>query len=140
MRSLTSFFRLPGGERNVVFRTAWRLLALRLRLQQPRLGRNGEGEQSRRRTDSVRAARLAHLVRRTAEVLPFSTTCLDRAFVLTSLLEDELLHSALRIGVRPVTKDRLDAHAWVEHAGNRLFLGEEGAYVSFDAHLTSNWR
>ena len=135
---MRSFFRLSGHERRTVFRAALRLILLRLRLRRPRVGHKTPN--AKRRIDPVRAQRLAHLVRRTAEELPFATTCLDRAFVLTSILEDESLDATLRIGIRTETADKLDAHAWVQHAGEDLLVGDGPEYHSFEAPLTADWR
>jgi hypothetical protein len=132
-----AFLRLSGNERIAVLRAALRLLSLKLRLRRPRVGQK-TGKAGR--VDRERARRLAHLVRRTAEELPFATTCLDRAFVLTSLLEHESLDATLRIGIRTDTAEMLDAHAWVEHAGESLLVDREREYHSFEAPLTANWR
>jgi hypothetical protein len=135
---MRSFFRLSGHERRTVFSAALRLVFLRLHFRRPRVGHKTDNPQ--RRIDPVRAQRLAHLVRRTAEELPFATTCLDRAFVLTSILESESLEATLRIGIRTERAEKLEAHAWVEHAGENLLVGDGPEYDSFEAPLTANWR
>jgi hypothetical protein len=44
-------------------------------------------------------------------------TCLRRSLALQWLLARRGIQSELRFGVRHASPDRLDAHAWLEHAG-----------------------
>jgi hypothetical protein len=126
---------MSSDDRSVVLSAAFRLITFGLRRGIPRLSVLEERRGARGICDPSRAARIAHLVRRTAECLPVATTCLDRAVVLISLLDDASLQSALRIGVRAITAERLDAHAWVQHGGAALLVHEERSYVCFDTSL-----
>lgn len=135
MQPLRTFIRMSSDDRSVVLSAAVRLITFGLRRGGPRLSVFEEQRGVRGKSDPARASRIAHLVRRTAECLPFATTCLDRAVVLISLLDDESLQSALRIGVRAITAERLDAHAWVVHGDAPLLVHEEPLYVGFDTSL-----
>jgi hypothetical protein len=99
---LGSFLRLCRADRRVVVRAALALL-------RPARHRNLSAGATGR-------LRLAHLVTRTAALLPVRATCLDRARVLATLLHDEGLHGEMRIAVRR-DRDALSAHAWIEHGG-----------------------
>lgn len=65
------------------------------------------------------AARVARMVSLAARRGPFPVACLVRSLTLRRLLHHHGVESELRIGVRKVNS-RLDAHAWVEHAGIAL--------------------
>jgi len=67
--------------------------------------------------DPARAVRLAALVDIAARNAFPPATCLPRALVLRRLLRRERLPASLRIGVRRGEDGVLEAHAWVESAG-----------------------
>ena len=69
--------------------------------------------------------RLAQPVRRTLDPLPWDSRCLMRSLVLLAMLARRGVVCRLVIGVRP--GERLEAHAWIEHAGHPLLptLGYE---------------
>ena len=83
--------------------------------------------------DAKRARELAKAVVRASQRLPVRTTCLDRALALWWLLRAHGIGGALRIGVRG--GERLEAHAWVEHAGAPLYDDEAEEYAAFDAPI-----
>ena len=60
--------------------------------------------------------RLGTLVNIAALRGPFPANCLTRSLLLTWLLRRRGIANQLRIGVH-LADGRLDAHAWVEHAG-----------------------
>lgn len=62
------------------------------------------------------ATRLATTVNSVARHVPWPVSCLVRSLVLASMLRHRGIPSCLRIGVR-IADGRLEAHAWVEHAG-----------------------
>jgi hypothetical protein len=72
--------------------------------------------------------RIATLVNIAARHVPFPATCLTRSLLLRWMLQRRGVASQLRIGVR-MNQGILDAHAWVEYAGNpindRLDVGEQ---------------
>lgn len=136
VRAIESFARMASADRGIVVRAASRLLRERMGIGDAHLVPTDCAAGGR--IDAERARRLAHLVRRTAESLPFRCTCLDLAIVLASLLRDEGLRSILRIGVHADWPDHVDAHAWVEHGELSLF--DEEQYLRFETALRAEWR
>ena len=59
---------------------------------------------------------IGRLVNAAARHSPGTITCLTRSMLLRWLLGRRGIASELRIGVR-IVEGKLDAHAWVEHAG-----------------------
>ncbi|HLJ02533.1 MAG TPA: lasso peptide biosynthesis B2 protein [Solirubrobacteraceae bacterium] len=74
----------------------------------------------------VDGRRLARAVVRTLEPLPLDSRCLMRSLVLLRVLASRGVIGKLVIAVRPEEQDRLNAHAWVEVAGQPL-LAPAGA-------------
>ena len=74
----------------------------------------------------VDGRRLARAVVRTLEPLPLDSRCLMRSLVLLRVLASRGVIGELVIAVRPEEQDRLNAHAWVEVAGQPL-LAPAGA-------------
>ena len=58
-------------------------------------------------------------------------TCLPRSVVLYQLLQEHGLPAQLRLGVQQPTGERLQAHAWVECAGQ--IFGDAAGYQAFPA-------
>jgi transglutaminase superfamily protein len=83
----------------------------------------GPGQHERAEVDG---RRLARAVVRTLEPLPLDSRCLMRSLVLLRVLARRGVSGELVIAVRPEARDRLDAHAWVEVAGQPL-LAPAGA-------------
>lgn len=74
-----------------------------------------------------RAREIGHAVRRAALYGVTRPQCLARSLAIADLLEREGIRGAIvRIGVRP-TDASLDAHAWVEFAGE--IVGDSRAHV-----------
>ena len=61
------------------------------------------------------ARRIAWLVERAAQLVPWPATCLRRSLVLWAQLRRHGIASELRVGFRQA--ERFEAHAWVELAG-----------------------
>lgn len=61
----------------------------------------------------------------TASRYSVATSCLHRSLVLWWLLERRGFEAALRFGARK-HEGRLEAHAWVEHAGAPVHQAEPG--------------
>ena len=57
---------------------------------------------------------------RTLEHVPLDSRCLMRSLVLLRVLAARGVDGSLVIAVRPEASERLDAHAWVEVAGEPL--------------------
>lgn len=75
----------------------------------------------RTRSAAVTGIRLGRSVSRTLAPMPADSRCLMRSLVLTAVLARRGIDAELVIGVRPGA--RLEAHAWVEHAGTPLLPG-----------------
>ncbi|MCA9940070.1 MAG: lasso peptide biosynthesis B2 protein [Anaerolineales bacterium] len=76
---------------------------------------------------------LARLVHIAAHYLPFRSTCLERSLLLWTWLRRRGYAAELRLGVCRHSS-HLQAHAWVEYAGNILNTDPAHAaqYASFD--------
>jgi len=133
--SLKRLAGLPPRERAVLARAlvllpiaAASLRALGLKRTQallvPRL-------QSRSRGHGVDPARIARMVQIAARRGPLRANCLPASLTLQALLARAGLASELRVGVRK-RDTRLEAHAWVEHAGVAL-MEPEGVHTRFSA-------
>jgi hypothetical protein len=68
---------------------------------------------------------VAEAVDRAARYQPGGARCLARAVTVRSLLVDEGIAAVVRFGVRRGSDGQLEAHAWVEVAGEPV--GEAGA-------------
>ena len=90
-------------------------VALRLRLEGfSRLRSRVERVSGER--DALTVDRIARLVDIAARHAPLRVGCLSRALTLQWILRRRGIDADLRVGVRK-QGDRIDAHAWVEHAG-----------------------
>jgi hypothetical protein len=94
------------------------VMALRLRLEGLSRVRSRVEHASGAR-DALAIDRVARIVDIAARHAPVRVGCLPRALTLQWLLRRRGVPADLRVGVRK-EGDRLDAHAWVEHAGTPL--------------------
>lgn len=119
LRRLRIWTTLPAADRALVMRAVVGLPWTALRLRVGRWGlarRQGEDSAESPPPKLARARHVADLVNRTALALPRPPTCLTRSVYLISVLNQEQIAASLRIGVRKPA-GRLEAHAWVEVAG-----------------------
>jgi hypothetical protein len=77
------------------------------------------------------APETARLVRAAARRFAGADSCLPEALVLWALLRCHGVATELRIGVRK-RGGRVQAHAWVEHAGRALGDAGAAAFVPFE--------
>jgi hypothetical protein len=76
-------------------------------------------------TDPARAREIGHWVRRMADYGPLRAACLTRSLAICRFLAaDDLAGAIVRIGVRPKGA-KLEAHAWVEYAGEVIGDSED---------------
>ena len=77
------------------------------------------------------ARRLAGMVNRAGERLPFETKCLPRAMALSWILRRHAIGHAVVIAVRPADRrEEEDAlHAWVEVANERILGDLPGPWI-----------
>lgn len=68
--------------------------------------------------------RIARLTRTSSDYLPF-TACLEEAIVVDALLTKYEFDSQLQIGVIKLPDGDIEAHAWVNHAGEIVVGGDE---------------
>jgi hypothetical protein len=137
-RRIRRFFEIGGPQRRAFVEAALALLCARVMLAIagfPRVRRllTRERASAAHEDDAARARMLARAIVRAANNLPIRTTCLDRALALWWLLRAHGIGGELRAGVRG--GKRLEAHAWVEHAGRALYDDEASGYAAFDAPL-----
>lgn len=128
MGSFARFLRLPFFEK-ACFLQAWLLLPLTaLALRIVRLQRwqwlldsmPGKGQATPGSHDPLQKAQaVARMVRAAARRLPFQPNCLERSVVLACLLERRGIPASVRMGSQ-LTGKQLQAHAWVECAGQIL--------------------
>jgi hypothetical protein len=76
-------------------------------------------------------AQAARMVTLAARRMPWRAGCLPAALTLQRILAAQGVDSELRLGVRKVS-GRLEAHAWLERAGERL-IDTRGQHEHFDA-------
>ncbi|MFL6291666.1 MAG: lasso peptide biosynthesis B2 protein [Thermoanaerobaculia bacterium] len=100
-------------------------LALRI-LPLPRVERLLSRLSTRRREPGLSPGRLAQLTGIAARHHLRPMVCLPQSLALQALLRRQGLSAELRIGVRRAG-GKLQAHAWVEHAGSPL--GETAPYL-----------
>ena len=88
---------------------------------------SGIAEQVRRTCRIVGAAQRRSLVK---------FTCLEESLILWYLLGSQGISSRLRIGVRK-TKEKFEAHAWVEYCGEALNQPEQlhRHYAAFEKEI-----
>lgn len=130
IRPLRAFARLPSSDRRIVLRAIAALIASRWRSRlEPRRGAAAGAD------DTARALHVAALLVKTANNLPFRTTCLQHAAALAALLAREGIACDLRIAVRR-EGDSMEAHAWVEHHGTELLARAGEGFVVFDEALS----
>jgi hypothetical protein len=84
--------------------------------------------------DRSRARAMARMVSLAASYGPYRTTCLRKALVLRWMLARIGIAAELRIGVRKGAAKGVEAHAWVEAAGEILGESPEVAqrFAAFD--------
>jgi hypothetical protein len=82
------------------------------------------------RNGLIHRRRLAAAVARTLDVLPVAdSSCLMRSLVLLGILARRDLATTLVIAVREPTRTvPVDAHAWIEHAGEPLLWPGDDTY------------
>lgn len=147
LRKLRSFYRLPAIDRRRVRRAmvtllgvSWGLRTLGLSRCQRWLGRrlpaprSADLEQHHQLiTDWEWAVRLA------ARNAPCRARCLEQSLTLWYLLARLGIDGALRIGVRKADAQTMEAHAWVEVAGQPVNDREDIArtYLPFEGPLPS---
>ena len=116
------FRRLSRDDQRVVL-TALMLLPIimvaRRTLSWSRLSSLLQPRNTRRLVDAKRAWRIAALVSGVIRHTPAAINCLDRSLLLLFTLRLADVEGELRIGVCR-SGSRLQAHAWVEHAGHVL--------------------
>jgi hypothetical protein len=138
MRLWRRFIEISGRERVALLEAAIVLTVARVVLSiagfvRVRRMLNRERAGANRVDDASRAKTLAIAMQRAAAHLPIRTTCLDRALALWWLLGAHGIGGAVRVGVRG--GERVEAHAWVEHAGETLYDDEAEGYSAFDQAL-----
>jgi len=69
---------------------------------------------------AAKARQTARIVAAAARHGAYRVNCLPTSLVLRYLLLRQGIQADLRVGVRKADDGRLDAHAWVEHAGQPL--------------------
>lgn len=133
MGSVRRFARLPLWEKRcfleALFLLPLTVVAIRawgLQRWQARLLRFGASRPGARapQPDIARARRVARMVAAAARRVPMHTTCLHNSVVLWWLLRRQGLGGELRLGSR-MREGRLEAHAWVECAGEVLNDSED---------------
>jgi hypothetical protein len=82
------------------------------------------------------AKRIANLVSISANHGIFRTNCLKQVLVLSYYLNKKGIASTLHIGVRKSHKQLLDAHAWLECAGQPL-INSKNSLQQFSSILSS---
>jgi hypothetical protein len=139
---LKRFVQLSKSERGALVEASLALIAARASLAIGgfnRLHRLNRERSSRERSsndrgnDAARAHAFAVAIVRAANNLPLRTTCLDRALALYWLLRLHKIGGTVRVGVRE--GEGLQAHAWVEHAGEVLYDDEAESYQAFEKPL-----
>jgi len=83
------------------------------------------------RIDSNTARRMANVVNRADERLPFQTKCLPRAMALSWSLRRQRLRHAVVFAVRPADRRETEEalHAWVEVADQRILGDLPGPWI-----------
>lgn len=130
MSSLVKFWRLPVGERGLLFQSLLALVAARFalwifplkKIQSFKFLKVSETFRDSRLSPEKIAWAIGALSRR----LPGLRNCLVQALAGQALLARHGQSSQLRIGVARFADGQFKAHAWVEVAG-RLLIGGEGA-------------
>ena len=86
---------------------------------------------------AAHAQQIARIVAAAARYGPYRANCLPTSMVLRYLLLRQGIQADLRVGVRKSGGERLDAHAWVEHAGQPLIDRADihQRYAPFDQPL-----
>lgn len=137
LRPIVRLFRIPARERRDLLRAQWYVVRA-----QARMWRVPEGQLMREWTQGGRASlttpsgnvqhlpralAVGHAVRRVGAFGLTRPKCLARSLAISAMLEHEGIGDAvIHIGVRP-GKGSLEAHAWVEYAGQ--IVGDSPAHV-----------
>jgi transglutaminase superfamily protein len=120
VRSWQRLRELSAPELRLLLAASALLPAMALRLRVEGLSRlRSRVERVSGGRDALSIDRVARLVDIAARHSPVRVGCLPRALALQWLLRRRGIEADLRLGVRK-EGDRLDAHAWVEHAGTPL--------------------
>ena len=133
MRPLLKFLRLPVGDRWLVVRVAFLLLATRVSLAvfgYKRLKRLFSHFSSPP-TQILRSPledldRVVWAVEKVGFRLLGNRRCLTEAMVTQLLLSRRKLRANIQIGVAFGENGKLEAHAWIEHEGRVLIGGSAG--------------
>jgi hypothetical protein len=132
MKRLHRLLGLRTGERGLLARAALLLAAMRLGLlllpfQMLRrlLGMLTVRPTRLRETESFSKERIVWAVENAARHIPLASTCLTQALAAQMLLVRRGYPALLHIGIVTVGKNELQAHAWVESAGEVVIGGFE---------------
>lgn len=129
LTNFAQFWRLAPAERGLFIRATLLLAVTGLGLRwvsfrriQRLLGRvNLELGKAHSPADAAtQAHKTARLVDAAARHGPYRANCLPTSLVLRYLLLRQGIQADLRVGMRKTDGGGLDAHAWVEHAGQPL--------------------
>ena len=130
---------LPAGQRGILLRAAFLLAAYSMGLKV--LGiRRTEALLSRPvaalRDEDDAIAAIPRLVAAAARRAPWRPACLPACLAAKRMLAAHGCDAQLRVGVRPA-KGGVEAHAWLEREGRRVFdIGEAGAeFAPFDGAI-----
>ena len=140
--------RVSGDERRLVFRAWWSCWVVAILFRTLGTVRCQRWLQGRNRPSATPDAEASGLRSRAEAVawglkvalrnIPWRVRCLERSLTLEWLLARAGIPSAIRIGVRKAEATAIEAHAWVEVAGEPLddtTVGEH--YLPFEGTLTS---
>ena len=132
MRSLRKLLSLRSAERNLLFKAAPLIVAVRIALWvlPLRLVRRWLASVSRvlpgaPREGTVAPDRIGWAVETASRALPGTKNCLVHAVVTEALLTRYGSPAELRIGVAKRERGRLEAHAWIESSG-KIVIGGTG--------------
>lgn len=137
---LRRLFTLSAREWTDAVRAEWHLLVSAVRMRTARTGalmnrwQVDDASSHTAVADPARAREIGHWVRRMAHYGPLRAACLTRSLAICRFLAaDDLAGAIIRIGVRP-KGTKLEAHAWVEYAGE--IIGDSEDHVRQFAALT----
>jgi hypothetical protein len=126
MHKLQILYKLSPEERKLSLEAVLLLplLAIRLKLlgftPLARIPKPKSGLASPSPSTLAKAEKIASIVYRTANHLPFHSSCLVRSLALWRILQNHHIASELVIGVGKSADMQFAAHAWVEYQGVAL--------------------
>jgi len=126
--ALRRFLSLKAGEKLVVLEAVVLLAVVRMALVLIPLPRTLAGLQrvgSMIRLPNLSGSRVLDLTERTSRHLPFKVTCLSLALVAQTLLMQSGGGGVLTIGVKRMSPDWIEAHAWLEEEGKVVLGGPQ---------------